>query len=242
MVVFLEIYNILSYMKEIYFIRHGQTNENSLGIRQGSEIDSELNELGQQQAKKTGKYLKKYRTKSINFDCIISSPMKRSIETAEIIGKELKLTKKIEVFDELIELGRGKMSGLTQDDKYRQNIEKEIEKKQKKIGDPIEYIYEFDMDKYLNDNFGVGIETKSNLSKRSKKIIDFIESKKCKKILVVSHAGIIMNTIKSIFNLNYTPIGNLSNGKNCWISYIQNDGGIYKLVSPPDSSHLGLKI
>ena len=98
-------------MKEIYFIRHGQTNENSLGIRQGSEIDSELNELGQQQAKKTGKYLKKYRTKSINFDCIISSPMKRAIETAKIIGKEIKYPKKIEVFDELIELGRGKMSG-----------------------------------------------------------------------------------------------------------------------------------
>ena len=229
-------------MKEIYFIRHGQTNENSLGILQGSEIDSDLNELGRQQAKKSGKYLKKYRIKDKNFDCIISSPMKRAIETAEIIGKELKITKKIEVFDELIELGRGKMSGLSKDDKYRQKIEKEIEKKQKKIGDPIEYIYEFDMDKYLNEKFNIGIETKTNLSKRSKKIIDFIESKKCKKILVVSHAGIIMNTIKSIFNLNYTPIGNLSNGKNCWISYIQNDGGIYRLVSPPDSTHLGLKI
>jgi broad specificity phosphatase PhoE len=229
-------------MKEIYFIRHGQTNENSLGIWQGSEIDSDLNELGRQQAKKSGKYLKKYRIKDKNFDCIISSPMKRAIETAEIIGKELKITKKIEIFDELIELGRGKMSGLSKDDKYRQKIEKEIEKKQKKIGDPIEYIYEFDMDKYLNEKFNIGIETKTNLSKRSKKIIDFIESKKCKKILVVSHAGIIMNTIKSIFNLNYTPIGNLSNGKNCWISYIQNDGGIYRLVSPPDSTHLGLKI
>jgi broad specificity phosphatase PhoE len=229
-------------MKEIYFIRHGQTNENSLGIWQGSEIDSDLNELGRQQAKKSGKYLKKYRIKDKNFDCIISSPMKRAIETAEIIGKELKITKKIEIFDELIELGRGKMSGLSKDDKYRQKIENEIEKKQKKIGDPIEYIYEFDMDKYLNEKFNIGIETKLNISKRSKKIIDFIESKKCKKILVVSHAGIIMNTIKSIFNLNYTPIGNLSNGKNCWISYIQNDGGIYRLVSPPDSTHLGLKI
>ena len=119
-------------MKEIYFIRHGQTNDNSLGIRQGSEIDSDLNELGRQQAKKSGKYLKKYRIKDKNFDCIISSPMKRAIETAEIIGKELKITKKIEVFDELIELRRGKMSGLAEDNKYRKKIEKEIEKKTKK--------------------------------------------------------------------------------------------------------------
>ena len=227
-------------MKEIYFIRHGQTDENSLGIRQGSEIDSELNELGRIQAKKTGKYLKKYRINGKKFDCIISSPMKRAVETAEIIGKEIKYPKKIEIFDELIELRRGKMSGLAEDNKYRKKIEKEIKKKQKKIGDPIEYIYEFDMDKYLNGKFDVGIETKSEMNARSKKIIDFIESKKCKKILVVSHAGIIMNTIKKMFNLNYTPIGNLSNGKNCWISYIRRNDGIYKLVSPPDSTHIGL--
>jgi len=225
-------------MKEIYFIRHGQTDENSLGIRQGSEIDSELNELGRQQAKKSGKYLKKYRIKDKKFDCILSSPLKRAIETAEIIGKEIKYPKKIEILDSLIELRRGKMSGLSKDDKYKKKIEKEIEKKQKKIGDPIEYIYEFDMDKYLNKKLNVGIETKTEMNKRSQKIIDFIESKKCNKILVVSHAGIIMNTIKSIFNLNFTPIGNLSNGKNCWISYIQNNGGIYRLVSPPDSTHL----
>lgn len=228
-------------MKEIYFIRHGQTDENSLGIRQGSEIDSELNELGRIQAKKTGKYLKKYRINGKKFDCIISSPMKRAVETAEIIGKEIKYPKKIEIFNELIELRRGKMSGLAENDKYRKKIEKEIKKKQKKIGDPIEYIYEFDMDKYLNKKFNIGIETKSEMNKRSKKIMDFIESKKCKKILVVSHAGIIMNTIKNMFNLNYTPIGNLSNGKNCWISYIRRNDGIYKLVSPPDSTHLGLK-
>jgi hypothetical protein len=71
------------------------------------------------------------------------------------------------------------------------------------------------------------------MNKRSQKIIDFIESKKCKKILVVSHAGTIMNTIKSIFNLNYTPIGNLSNGKNCWIFFIYkvNKTSRYKLYS-----------
>jgi len=229
-------------MKEIYFIRHGQTNENSLGIRQGSEIDSELNELGRQQAKKSGKYLKKFRIKDKNFDCILSSPMKRAIETAEIIRKEIKYADKIEILDSLIELRRGKMSGLSKDDKYKKKIEEEIENKQKKIGDPIEYIYEFDMDKYLNKKLNVGIETKMEMNKRSQKIIDFIESKKCNKILVVSHAGIIMNTIKNMFNLNFTPIGDLSNGKNCWISYIQNNDGIYKLISPPDSTHLGIKI
>ena len=70
------------------------------------------------------------------------------------------------------------------------------------------------MDKYLNEKFDVGIEKKAEMNKRSQKIIDFIESKKCKKILVVSHAGIIMNTIKKIFNLNFTTIGESFHGKN----------------------------
>ncbi len=59
--------------------------------------------------------------------------MKRAIETAEIIGKEIKYPKKIEILDSLIELRRGKMSGLSKDDKYKTKIEKEIEKKQKKL-------------------------------------------------------------------------------------------------------------
>jgi broad specificity phosphatase PhoE len=87
-----------------------------------------LNELGRIQAKKTGKYLKKYRINCKKFDCIISSPMKRAVETAEIIGKEIMYPKKIEIF----ELRRGKMSGLAENNKYRQKIEKDIKKNRKK--------------------------------------------------------------------------------------------------------------
>ena len=43
-------------MKKIIIVRHGQTNANVEGITQG-QIDSELNELGISQAKKTGKYI-----------------------------------------------------------------------------------------------------------------------------------------------------------------------------------------
>ncbi len=47
-------------------------------------------------------------------------------------------------------------------------------------------------------------------------------------------------TINHYLIYSCTPIGNLSNGKNCWISYIRRDDGIYKLVSPPDSTQIGL--
>ncbi len=54
--------------------------------------------------------------------------MKRAVETAEIIGKEIMYPKKIEIF----ELRRGKMSGLAENNKYRQKIEKDIKKNRKK--------------------------------------------------------------------------------------------------------------
>lgn len=36
--------------REVYFLRHGETEQNLLGIVQGSGIDSHLNENGLQQA------------------------------------------------------------------------------------------------------------------------------------------------------------------------------------------------
>ncbi|MEY4709285.1 MAG: hypothetical protein RIS28_417 [Bacteroidota bacterium] len=36
--------------KTMYIIRHGETNYNRLGIVQGSGVDTDINELGQQQA------------------------------------------------------------------------------------------------------------------------------------------------------------------------------------------------
>ena len=78
-----------SSVKEIYFIRHGQTIWNQQGKTQGQEADIELNDIGINEATITGKYLKKFRTLDKEFDCIISSPMLRSSKTASIIAKEL---------------------------------------------------------------------------------------------------------------------------------------------------------
>ena len=72
-------------MKEIYFIRHGQTLWNELGKTQGQEADIELSEKGKEESIKTGKYLKKYRSNDKKFDCIISSPMIRCRETSKVI-------------------------------------------------------------------------------------------------------------------------------------------------------------
>lgn len=62
---------------EILVTRHGQTDWNALGKLQG-QTDIELNDIGRQQAKETGKLIK-----DENIDLIITSPLKRAVETAE---------------------------------------------------------------------------------------------------------------------------------------------------------------
>lgn len=63
---------------KIYVLRHGETNENITGIMQGN-MDTELNDVGRLQAISLRELIK---TK--NIDLIISSPKKRTIETATL--------------------------------------------------------------------------------------------------------------------------------------------------------------
>ncbi len=62
--------------KHWYFVRHGQTDYNKMGIVQGSGVDSSLNEAGRSQAKA---FYDKY--KDIPFDKVITSALKRTHET-----------------------------------------------------------------------------------------------------------------------------------------------------------------
>lgn len=68
--------------KEFYIFRHGESTYNVLGKIQGRTNDSELTEKGKQQAQKVGRVL---RDKKI--EVLISSPLKRAVQTAEIVNK-----------------------------------------------------------------------------------------------------------------------------------------------------------
>jgi broad specificity phosphatase PhoE len=89
--------------KSFYFIRHGQTDLNKNGFVSGS-IDVPLNKEGISQAKKAAKLLK---DKGIKI--IVSSPLIRTKQTAEIINKELNVS--IVYVDELKEADWGVKAG-----------------------------------------------------------------------------------------------------------------------------------
>ncbi|MGL4338032.1 MAG: histidine phosphatase family protein, partial [Turicibacter sp.] len=86
-------------------IRHGETDWNLSGRFQGRE-DIELNETGRQQARGCIDFLKEEK-----WDRIISSPLKRAKETAQIMGSAL-LLPEVEVFQDLIEMDFGSAAGL----------------------------------------------------------------------------------------------------------------------------------
>ena len=73
----------------IYYVRHGQTDWNKVKRLQG-RTDNPLNEVGIEQAKKTRDLLKNEK-----IDLIICSPLRRTLETANIIneGRNIKIIK-----------------------------------------------------------------------------------------------------------------------------------------------------
>jgi broad specificity phosphatase PhoE len=88
----------------VYLARHGQTEWNVAGRRQG-RLDSPLTPLGRQQAAQNAELL---ATEGI--DALFTSPLGRARRTASIIGSTLGLT--VQVLDDLAEIDHGLWSGL----------------------------------------------------------------------------------------------------------------------------------
>jgi broad specificity phosphatase PhoE len=89
------------------FVRHGQTDANQEGRFIGI-LDQPLNAIGQHQAQLTAQYLK---DSCLNFDIILTSPLKRCIETAEIIHQKISIP--VEIETALRERNYGVFEGLT---------------------------------------------------------------------------------------------------------------------------------
>ena len=92
---------------KIYITRHGQTDWNTKWKLQG-RTDTELNDFGREQARKTGEGL---RRTGIRFDRVYSSPLKRALETAAIMSDFAQ--EAVMKDDRLIELSFGQAEGTT---------------------------------------------------------------------------------------------------------------------------------
>jgi len=89
---------------KIIYVRHAESLWNPIGRYQG-RLDPELSERGKKQAPLIAKALKKY-----NPTALYSSPLKRTYQTAEYIGKELGLP--VNIDENLIEIDHGDWAGM----------------------------------------------------------------------------------------------------------------------------------
>ena len=141
----------------IYIVRHGETDWNVEGRYQG-RMDIELNENGINQARKTAEKLN-----DVNFDMVISSPLKRAYETAKIISNNAFIT----IDSRLIERSNGELEG-----KLKSEVLEKIN-----IADPNETRF--------------GIETLSDFRTRVFDFCQYLEEISVdKKVLVVTHVGV----------------------------------------------------
>lgn len=94
---------------DIYLLRHGETDWNKKRLLQG-HTDIPLNERGRAQVEDTARRL---RALDMRMDAVVSSPLKRARETAEIAARILEYPQeKIVVEDLLIERGFGEGEGM----------------------------------------------------------------------------------------------------------------------------------
>jgi len=92
-------------LEVVLLARHGETEWNRLGIRQG-QLDSDLTGRGRAQAAGLAQSVAEHRP-----DGIFTSPLGRAAVTAEFCGERLGLP--VTVIDELSEIHHGEMAGLS---------------------------------------------------------------------------------------------------------------------------------
>lgn len=159
--------------KTIYFIRHGQSDDNVAPVFQSS--DSPLSAKGRQQAEAVAK-----RIASLKFDVLISSPLHRAKETAEIISQET--GKKLELSDLFVErIKPDAIIGKPYADADASLLWREWEKSLYTPGMRIDNGENFD-----------------DLIKRADEVLDFLKNRIENRIVVVSHSYFLRTVVARV--------------------------------------------
>ncbi|TNF07341.1 MAG: histidine phosphatase family protein [Bacillota bacterium] len=93
---------------QLVMVRHGQTDYNAKRLVQG-RINNPLNQHGKKQARELASI---FIDRDETFDYILSSPLSRALETADIIRRKFKMDKPIIVDHQLIERDFNELDGL----------------------------------------------------------------------------------------------------------------------------------
>lgn len=195
--------------KNIYYVRHGRTDNNDNGIVNGWDDDIDLNEFGVEETKQLAKQIS---VSGIKFDVIVTSPMTRTKHTTEIIKNYLWYEVEVVEDEAFREQSYGEFRGMTHAEikaKYGCKNDRELTKV------------------YRNNS-------EENIEKFEQRVIEGyknVEEKfDGKNVLIISHGGVFRCINKYLNNLEdevaYYGVSGVKNSK------------LYKLPSYKKSNNL----
>jgi len=198
----------------ITLVRHGETKWNTLGKFQGC-TDIHLSNEGIIQAQ----HLRKRFLNS--FDHIYTSPLKRAIQTAEIISKGSNTTPIVELH--LREINFGEWEGLT-----IKEIEENFPEK---------------FTKWRNDELdgplcGGDLSIKNASIRAKKAIIETAKKHQGENIIIVAHGGIIKAGLIGIFDFKMTMYHKIILANTSVSKIIFDDNFSAKIITLNDTNHL----
>ena len=169
----------------IYIVRHGQTEENLQRILQG-HMPGTLTEQGKEQVQRAAEQLS---TKGVRFTRIVSSDLKRAMDSAQIIADKLKLP--IIPMEILRERDWGKFTGMP-------------------IADAMEKYHAHGKWKFPSGT----IETEAGIYERAKKTLKELKAQFADEtLIVVTHGQFARNLIAAHFNCNYHEVATFMNAE-----------------------------
>jgi probable phosphoglycerate mutase len=198
----------------VILVRHGETDWNQEGRVQGSGSDRELTETGKQQAESIGLKLKQERIQAI-----YSSPLRRALDTAQVIARHHQVEVQIE--PSLNEIYAGELEGIPI----------------KKLGSYLsELVAREQGDESVSKLYGG--ERLAAVQQRAWSIIQRLADKHSDgAIVVVSHYFVILSVICSVLNMPPSEMGRLKLDVGSISTIVFSERGI-RLALFNDSCHL----
>lgn len=199
-------------MAEIILVRHGETEWNVEEVYRG-RIDINLDEAGVRQAELLGEYLS-----NLELDAIYSSPLRRALDTANIIAQYQKVG--IQVTNGLIDFNYGEWQGLPEREVKRlyQTLHNEWHTNPDRVKMP-------------------GGESLADVRERAVGVVNDVISKYRGGIVLVSHRVVNKILICSLLGLDNAHFWNIKQDV-AGITTFSYVGGRFILTKHNDTSHL----
>lgn len=198
----------------LYILRHGETDFNRRGIVQGSGVDTDLNELGQQQAQA---FYNAYQ--NIDFQLVVTSKLKRTHQTAlPFIARDIPWVQT----EDINEISWGEHEGLEGTEERRA-------------------VYWQVIEHWKTGNFEAALpggESAAALNTRVRRFFDWLKTRPEERILVATHGRTLRCMVTMMKDVGPAAMEGMPHANTgCYIVHLREDGQ-FEFELENDTSHL----